>query len=1067
MRAIIDAAFSRTRTTLLILMGIVVAGALNYAAIPREADPAIAIPVIIVSVFHEGVSPEDAERLILRPLQSELQSIENVKEMRGEAKENSVSVVLEFDPGFDSKLALADVREHVDMAKSKLPQDSEEPVVSEINMSMMPVVSIMLTGPSEVALARGADDLRDKLKSLPDIVDVMIGGEREEVVDIVVDPVILETYNVSYDELFNLVQRNNRLIAAGSLDTGAGRLTLKVPGVIEDLEDVLALPIKVDGNRVVTVADVASVVPTFKDPTGFARVNGKPTITLEVSKRNGANIMDTAADIRALVERERAGLPAGVDASILMDRSERVEQSSSNLENSVVTAVLLVISLIFIAMGLRPAILVGLAVPGSYLTGILIVALAGYTMNFVTMFGLIISAGMLVDGAIVVTELAQRYLKAGYSPKVAYASAAKRMAWPIISSTATTLAVFLPLIVFPGMMGQFMVLLPITVSACLTASLLMALVFVPVLGSLVARRHAEDTYIEVANADDIDAQAVRVLSAQTPTGPAAVYAGFLKRALRYPVMVLAAGFAVLIGSFVLYGAFGKGVDFFPEHEADFGTVTVFARGDLSVWERDAIVKRVEERVAGIDGVSRVYGRSMAGGGFGFFSERPDDAVGTIQIAFDEWDTRREAMYIMRDVRAAVADIPGIKIDAREQRDGMGQEKPIIIQVSSMDNDALMAAIRRMRDIMESTPGLLGIEDNLPLPGNEWRLTVDRTEAARYGADVTTLGSAVQLVANGMKVAEYRPDDASDEVDIRVRFPPGDRTIDQFDEIVVVTPRGSVPISNFVTWEPAPRTSVIRHTDGKRSYVLKSGVEPGVLVDDKVQALRQRFAEQGFDSSVNYRFRGEFEDQAEASSFMGKAALASFLLMAIILVTQFNSLYQTFLVLTSVVFSTSGVLLGLIVLQKPFSVVMSGIGLIALAGIVVNNNIILIDTYNAMRRMGMSTLDAALQTGVQRLRPVVLTSVTTIVGLLPMVLGTNLNFADRTISLGDPSVGFWGIISSTIAGGLAFATVLTLILTPCMLILGERAGERMRSVRSRLASRFSGRSVPVRQSTGSA
>jgi multidrug efflux pump len=1055
MRTIIDAAFSRTRTTMLILLGIVVAGAINYISIPREAEPAIALPVVIVSVFHEGVSPGDAERLILRPLQNELQSLEGIEEMRGEAKENSVLVVLEFDPGFDAKQALNEVRERVDMARAKLPQESEEPIVSELNMAMMPVISITLSGGSEITLVRVSQDLRDTLKALPDVVDVTIGGEREEVVDIIIDPVVMETYNVSYDELLSLVQRNNRLIAAGSLDTGAGRLMLKVPGVIEELDDVLNLPIKAVGDKVVTVADVATVVPTFKDPSGFARVDGQPTLTLEVSKREGANIIDTSRRVREAVDRERDTWPQGVEAAYLMDKSEHITRTASNLENSIMTAVLLVVSLIFLVMGLRPAILVGLAVPGSYVTGILIVALLGYTMNFMTMFGLIISAGMLVDGAIVVAELAQRYLKAGYDPRTAYASAAKRMAWPIISSTATTLAVFLPLVVFPGMMGQFIVLLPITVSACLAASLLMALIFVPVLGGLVSRRHADATPVEALPAGaDADARIVEVLSVETPGPATAVYARLLERLLKRPVLVLAGGFGVLIGSFVLYGMLGKGLDFFPEREPDFANISVYARGDLSVWERDDLVRRVEERIYTIEGVVSVYGRSMAGGGSGFFQNMPDDVVGTIRVEFDEWYERRRAVPILRDIRTAVADIPGIKIDAREQHDGMGQEKPIILQVSSTNPEVLDITFARAREIMDASPGLVGIEDNFPLPGNEWRLIVDRTEAARYGADITTLGSAVQLVSNGIKVAEYRPDDATDEVDIRIRFPAADRTIDHFDQIAVVTPMGSVPISNFVTWEPAPRTSVIRHADGKRTYQIKADLEPGILVDQKVAELQAEFAEAGLDPRANVQFRGEFEDQAAAAGFLGQAALASFLLMTIILVTQFNSLYQTVMVMTSVIFSTSGVLLGLILLDRPFSVVMSGIGLIALAGIVVNNNIILIDTYNTMRRAGVEATKAALQTGIQRLRPVVLTSVTTVVGVLPMVLGVNLNFAGRSIALGDPSVEFWSMISSTIAGGLTFATVLTLILTPCMLVIGERAGVRVRSTRNKIGSRIS-------------
>jgi len=457
MRSVIDGAFSRNRTTLLLLAGLLVVGLMNFASVPREAEPAINFPMIFVNAYHDGISPLDAERLIIRPLEAELQSLEALKELRSEARESHAMVMLEFEPGFDSNLAMNDVREKVDLARAKLPQDTEEPVISEMTTSLMPVISIVLSGSlPEARMVRLANQLKDRIKSMPDVIDVSVRGQREEVVDIVVDPVIMETYGVSYEELFSLVQRNNRLVAAGAMDSGVGRLTLKVPGVIEDVQDVLALPIKVSGDKVVTVADVARVELTFKDATDFARIDGEPNMSLEVAKRSGASVIETTQAIRRLVEAESKSWPEGVKANFMMDKGITIKQTSDNLQNGIITAMLLVMLLVLAVMGLRPALLVGAAIPGSYLVGILILSSFGITMNFVTMFGLVVSAGLLVDGAIVVVELADRYRVAGLPPREAYRRAAKRMAWPIISSTATTLAVFVPLIVLPGMLGQFM-----------------------------------------------------------------------------------------------------------------------------------------------------------------------------------------------------------------------------------------------------------------------------------------------------------------------------------------------------------------------------------------------------------------------------------------------------------------------------------------------------------------------------------------------------------------------------------------------------------------------------------
>jgi len=488
MKPVIDLAFLRSRSVLLLLAFILIAGSSAYITIPKEAEPDVAIPIIYVSMNHEGISPDDAERLLVRPMEKELQSIEGVKEMTSIAREGHASVTLEFTAGFDSKRALDDVRAKVDTAKTKLPQDTDDPSVNEVNVALFPVMTISLSGPlPERGMVQIARNLKDSIEAVPGVLEVDIGGDREALMEVVVDPAVMETYDVSYSELFSLISNNNMLVAAGAMDTGAGRLVLKVPGVVEEVEDILSMPVKVEEDRVVTFKDVASVRRGFKDPEGFARVGGQSAITLEVKKRVGANIIETNGRVRAIVEEEQKLWPSTVGVAFMQDKSEDIRDMLKDLQNNVISAILLVMMVIVAALGVRSALLVGIAIPGSFLAGILALSYMGYTMNIVVLFSLILVVGMLVDGAIVVTELAARRMSEGQSAQEAFTFASKRMATPIIASTLTTLSVFLPLLFWPGVVGQFMKYLPITVIISLAASLAMALIFVPVLGGTLGK----------------------------------------------------------------------------------------------------------------------------------------------------------------------------------------------------------------------------------------------------------------------------------------------------------------------------------------------------------------------------------------------------------------------------------------------------------------------------------------------------------------------------------------------------------------------------------------------------
>ncbi len=1018
MRALIFAAIDRSRTTLLALLFLTLGGIAAFQAIPREANPDITIPMVYISMTLEGISPEDAERLLVRPMEQELRSLEGIKEMRGTASEGHASVMLEFDAGFDPDTAMQDVREKVDTARNKLPREADEPRVNEINVSLFPVLSIGLSGPlSERELITIARRLQDAIEAIPEVLEVEIGGDREDLLEIVVDPQVLESYGIDFDQLSSLVTRNNQLVAAGSLDTGNGRMALKVPGVIENIEDVMSMPIKVDGDTVVTFGDVAMLQRTFKDPTGFARINGKPALVLEVSKRSGANIIETVGQVRELIARAQPQLPDSLDIRYIMDQSDEVRDLLSDLLNNVLTAIVLVIIVIIAAMGPRSAMLVGLTIPGAFLTGILVIWSMGYTLNIVVLFSLILVAGMLVDGAIVVSELADRNLSKGHTVKGAWAEAASRMAWPIIASTATTLAVFVPLLFWPGVVGQFMKFLPITVIICLLASLAMALVFLPVLGGVSGGRRARTV-----------SESGRMMQG---------YRRLLSTLLSYPGFTLVGVLAVVVLVYAAYGKFNYGVEFFPSVEPDSAQVQVRARGDLSVLERDAIVQQVEDRLQGMPEVKALYARSMLNAS----TQLAPDVIGVLQFQFTDWFTRRPASAILDDFLSRTEDIPGIELEFRKQENGPAGGKPIELQISSRDSSKLNGFVDEIENQMRAQGGFLDIEDDRSLPGIEWRLEVDREAAARFGTDVLSIGSAVRLVTNGLVLATYRPEDVRDEVDIAVRVPNNWRELDQLQRQTINTARGQVPLSQFLDLQPGEKTGSIVRVDGQRTVTIKSDVQPGERADTLLKALQVELPEAP--DGVSVKFAGENEDQQQASNFLVTAFLIAIAMMLLILVTQFNSLYQSFLILSAIVLSTAGVLLGLLLNGQSFGIVMVGMGIIALAGIVVNNNIILIDTYNQMKKEGMEAYEAALETSCLRLRPVLLTAVTTVLGLMPMVLSINVDLLTPSLGLGAPSTQWWAQLSSAIAGGLAFATILTLLLTPAMLVLGERVGLAIR------------------------
>jgi len=1063
--AIVDAAIARSRTVMLIMVVAVLAGIGSYVGLPKEADPDIAIPVFFVSLSMQGISPQDGERLLVRPMETALQSVEGLEEMTSYAARGHAGIVLEFDVSFDKDAALRDVQEQVDIARAELPDDAEEPRVVEFNTSLQPVVIVALSGNvPERTLYRLAQELEDEIKTVPGVLDAELTGTREELLEVVIDPALMESYAITQTELFNAVSLNNRLIPAGAMDNGDGRFAVNVPGLFATREDVLSLPIRASGDSVVTLGDIAEIRRTFQDASGYARFNGEPAMAIQVTKRIGENIVSTNQAVRDIVAEVTADWPDEVNVEVTFDASDWIFRSISQLQNSILTAISLVLIVIVAALGFRSGFLVGFAIPSSFMIGFLLIGWAGLTINMMVLFGMVVAVGMLVDGAIVVVEYADRKMSEGLDRREAYALAAKRMWWPIISSTATTLAAFVPLLFWPGVSGQFMQYLPLTVIFVLVASLFMALLFLPVFGSLIGKPQPgnEKTMRALAAAEGGDLREIG--------GWTGAYVATISALVRRPLVVIIATALLLFGIITAYSAGNKGSLFFVDTEPEFISVFVSARGNISADEARDLVIEVEDIILNIDGVSSSFTNSRAsGGGGGGVSigggSAPRDEIGRFFIQLLPYEQRRPGRQIVQEMRDRTADIAGLRVEVRQQEQGPPTGKDIQIELRSISYEALDQTTAMISEHLSNMPNLIEVEDSRALPGIEWELNIDREAAGRFGANVTSIGSAVQLVTNGLLIGRYRPDDADDEVDIRVRYPEGARSIDQLDQLRVQTNAGNVPLSNFVTRTAQPQVNQIDRIDGQRIMTVRGNSAEGTLTNDNVREVQAWLDEQEIDPRVHYRFRGANEEQDETAAFLGNAMLAALFLMFLILITQFNNFFHSFVILLAVIFSTFGVLLGMLVMQQPFSFIMTGTGIVALAGIVVNNNIVLIDTYQRLLEEGFSGVDAIIRSCAQRLRPIFLTTVTTMCGLAPMMFQLNVDFFARHFSIGGPVSTWWVPFSTAIVWGLGFSTLLTLLVTPCLLtfwghITGEIESPGRRRRRERREAKAARRAQPA-------
>ena len=1029
---IINKALEKHRAVNMAFILLIIAGIYSYFALPKENSPDVQIPIIYVSMYHQGISPNDAERLLVRPIEAQLKGLEGVKDIASVAQTGYASVRLNFDAGFDAEKALQDVREKVDIAKAELPEDAKEPKVSELNFSQYPVLNVILQSDiPERILLKIADDLKQKIEATPNVLKVNISGDREEEVHLTIPPDVLKSYNLSTDIIAS-IRQNNILVAAGATEEAISKFNIKLPGLLEDVFDIMNLPVKASDGAVVRMSDIVEIRSDYKQISSIARANGTGAIVLEVSKRTGRNIIETIDAVKQVISTEQAKWGEYVQVIYSQDESKQIRQMLADLQNNVLFAILLVVGVMMWFIGVKSALFISISIPGAFFIGLLTLHMLGLTMNLVVLFALILAIGMLVDSSIVVIEYANRKMGEGKLPRAAFSEASARMAVPIIASTLTTLVVFAPLLFWPGVMGQFMKYLPLTLIATLSGSLLMALIFIPVLGSLLrgSDKFSPDAkkVIEASENGKLD----DIFQLKGYTGK---YARLLDIILKMPGKFALCMVASLFVVMILFKISSKGTEFFPKIEPKNIQVIVKARGNLSVYEKDDILKEVEGKILDMQDEVKVFYSRI--GSFAEGNRYTEDTIGVITAEFVDFDKRRKAKDIMSDIRQRLASIYGIEFEVQKQQEGPPQGKPFKLQVSSAFPEKIYPAVELILEKLANTAGIKDIETNLPIPAIEWEYIVDRAEAAKYRTNIGTIGQYLRMATNGMVATKYRPEGTDEEVDVTILFPERHRNLESLNNVEVITPVGSVPVANFITRTAKPETGTIHRADGFRTITIQADVEYGIVANTKVKQLeswlKQQYEDGAIAPEVMLEFKGEQEDQKETFMFLIKAFLLAIFMMGLLLVWQFNSFFYTFIIMSAIFLSTAGVLLGLLITNQPFGVVMVGVGIISLAGVVVNNNIIFIDTYKTLRQHGTPTREAIIRTGTQRLRPILLTAFTTVLGLIPMVFKLTINIPLAEIKFGAPSTDWWVQLSTAIAGGLSFATMLTLFFTPSLLM----------------------------------
>lgn len=1081
-------------SVLVLLLLIAIIGIRSYLAIPKEAQPDITIPNILVITTYSGVSPEDMESLVTRKLEDELSGISDVKEMTSTSSEGYSNINLEFNTGIDMSDALQKVREKVDLAKPDLPEDVDDPVIQEINLSEFPIMQVNVSGDYELdKLKDVAEDLQDRLETIPSVLEVDLAGGLEREVKVDVDLPRLKYYGLSLGDVIAAIQRENVTVPGGTIDVGTKEFLLRVPGQYKTPKPIQDIVIDAPDDNPIYIRDIANVKFGYKDRDSYARLDGSPVITLSVKKRSGENIIETANKVKSIINEDLPSMPPTTNISITSDQSTAINTMVDSLENNIISGLLLVIGVLLFFLGIRNASFVGVSIPLSMFLSFIIIYSVGITMNMVVLFSLILALGMLVDNAIVVVENIYRYLEDGFGNFEAAKKGTGEVAIPIISGTATTLAAFFPMVFWPGIVGEFMSYLPKTLIITLSSSLFVALVINPVLCALFMKLDQKDQKAKITRKGRYVLGGVGLLLLvaavlnDAMTWSMLIVLGILlwltnkyildplgdwwqtkglnkvldnyEQNLRWSLhngwKVVGIAAFVLLFSFVIFGFFNNGVEFFPEDiPPNDAYVQVEAPVGTNVDFTNKIIKKMEQRVPtiphneDIKSVVATSGKTISGG-LDFGGSQPNR--GTVAINFKDYQQREgstfDALEFMRNTFPE--GIAGADITVEKPQSGPPTGKPINLELAGPSMDKLRQMSEKVMNILENDPvysKLEGLDTDLPESRPEVQITVDRQKAAMFGLSTSQVGTTIRQAINGAEASKYR--DGKDEYDITVRLDEKYRKdLSTLADLKIMDEGRQIPLSSVADWKVTEGYGGIKHKESERVITVSADVRSDYQANavlKEVQGVLKPYLN-SMPSGYKASWTGQQEDQQESQQFLEGAFLVALFLIAFILISQFNSIAKPFIVLTSVIMSISGVLYGLVIFQMPFGIIMTGIGVISLAGVVVNNAIVLIDYIDILRtRDNMELEEALVQAGRVRFRPVILTAVTTALGLVPLAIGFNLDFIvlvsqpveffthlGEYLYMGGPQAAWWSPMAIAVIVGLIFATMLTLILVPVL------------------------------------